>query len=201
VIAWTRDTSYAHFARLGVRFEDLWGPLAHVDRLAERSCMVSKSTRPHSPHVVGVARRMRMKQPTLQARRDPLSVPGSRTARRRHCTRPWTSRVWTLCASQRLTHEMTVPGPLFPLESGPDIARSRTLVGSQPSRGPSLMKLRQGRWAWGNIEEPARSRSGCAAIRVRWASRRQDGRRFSNAKPPSISTEVGEVAEISRYHL
>jgi len=25
VIAWTRDTSYAHFARLGVRFEDLWG--------------------------------------------------------------------------------------------------------------------------------------------------------------------------------
>ncbi len=52
---------------------------------------------------------------------------------------------------------MTVPGPLFPLESGPDIARSRTLVESQPSCGPSLMKLRQGRWAWGNIEEPARS--------------------------------------------
>ncbi len=44
------------------------GPLAHNDRLAERSCTVSKSTRPHHPHVVGVARRMRMKQPTLQAR-------------------------------------------------------------------------------------------------------------------------------------
>src|SRR5260221_1244738 len=161
-----------------------------------------KSTRAHHPHVVGFrqADEYEAADPA-GARRDPVSVPGSQTARRRHCTRPCTSRVWTLCASQRLTHEMTVPGPLFPLESRPDIARSRTLVESQPSCGPSLMKLRQGRWTWGNIEEPARSRSGCAAIQVRWASRRQDGCRFSNAKAPSISTEVGEVAEISRYHL
>lgn len=35
-ITWMRDTSPDHFARLGLRFEDLWGPLADADRPAER---------------------------------------------------------------------------------------------------------------------------------------------------------------------
>lgn len=61
-IAWMRDTSRDHFARLGLRFEDLWGRWPTLTDWQNVFCEVSKYTRLSHPHVLGVSGRTRIKQ-------------------------------------------------------------------------------------------------------------------------------------------
>lgn len=62
VIAWMRDTSPEHFARLGLRFEDLWGRWPTLIDWQNVFCETSKYTRLSHPHVLGQAGRTRIKQ-------------------------------------------------------------------------------------------------------------------------------------------
>jgi hypothetical protein len=68
VIAWMRDTSHEQFARLGVRFEDLWGRWPTLIDWQNVFCEVSKYTRLSHPHVQGVSGRTQIKQKFRQAR-------------------------------------------------------------------------------------------------------------------------------------
>lgn len=87
VIAWMRDTSHEHFARLGVEFEDLWGRWPTLVDWQNVFCEVSKYTRLSHPHVPGVAGRTRIKQqfrragPAIDYRFPPKwGLPPGRTA-------------------------------------------------------------------------------------------------------------------------
>ena len=62
VVAWMRDTSAGHFARLGLEFEDLWGRWPALVDWQNVFCEVSKYTRVSHPHVRGTAGRDRIKQ-------------------------------------------------------------------------------------------------------------------------------------------
>ncbi len=62
VIAWMRDSSHEHFARLGLRFDDLWGRWPTLIDWQNVFCEVSKYTRLSHPHIPGIAGRTRIKQ-------------------------------------------------------------------------------------------------------------------------------------------
>lgn len=62
VIAWMRDTSPEHFARLGLRFDDLRGRWPTLIDWQNVFCETSKYTRLSHPHVLGQAGRTRIKQ-------------------------------------------------------------------------------------------------------------------------------------------
>jgi hypothetical protein len=62
VIAWTRDTSRDHFARLGLDFTDLWGRWPTLIDWQNVFCEVSKYTRATLPHILGSSGRIRIKQ-------------------------------------------------------------------------------------------------------------------------------------------
>ena len=62
VIAWMRDTSQDHFARLGLDFADLWGRWPTLIDWQNVFCEVSKYTRATHPHIQGVTGRTRIKQ-------------------------------------------------------------------------------------------------------------------------------------------
>ncbi len=68
VIAWMNDTSHEHLARLGVRFEDLWGRWPTLIDWQNVFCEVSKYTRLSHPHVQGVSGRTKIKQKFRQSR-------------------------------------------------------------------------------------------------------------------------------------
>jgi len=71
VITWMRDTSREHFARLELRFEDLWGRWPTLIDWQNVFCEVSKYTRLSHPHVRGVAVRTRIKQ---EFRQTPAAI-------------------------------------------------------------------------------------------------------------------------------
>jgi len=71
VIAWMRDTSHEHFARLGLGFEDLWGRWPTLIDWQNVFCEVSKYTRLSHPHVPGIAGRTRIKQ---EFRQTPAAI-------------------------------------------------------------------------------------------------------------------------------
>ena len=76
VIAWMRDTSADHFARLGLDFADLWGRWPTLVDWQNVFCEVSKYTRATHPHVRGAAGRTRIKQEFRPgAGTDRLPVP------------------------------------------------------------------------------------------------------------------------------
>ena len=88
IIAWTRDTSRDHFARLGLNFTDLWGRWPTLIDWQNVFCEVSKYTRATHPHIRGASGRTRIKQQFRQARalidyRFPpkWGLPPERTAR------------------------------------------------------------------------------------------------------------------------
>lgn len=62
VISWMRDTSPEHFARLGLRFDSLWGRWPTLIDWQNVFCETSKYTRLSHPHVPGRAGRRRIKQ-------------------------------------------------------------------------------------------------------------------------------------------
>jgi hypothetical protein len=62
VIAWVRDTSRDHLARLGLDFADLWGRWPTLVDWQNVFCEVSKYTRATHPHIAGVSGRTRIKQ-------------------------------------------------------------------------------------------------------------------------------------------
>ena len=62
VIAWMRDTSADHFARLGLDFADLWGRWPTLVDWQNVFCEVSKYTRASHPHIRGALGRTRIKQ-------------------------------------------------------------------------------------------------------------------------------------------
>jgi hypothetical protein len=62
VVAWMRDTSGEHFARLGLAFDDLWGRWPTLIDWQNAFCEVSKYTRVSHPHVKGVVGLDRIKQ-------------------------------------------------------------------------------------------------------------------------------------------
>ncbi len=71
IIAWIRDTSGEHFARLGLAFEDLWGRWPTLIDWQNVFCEVSKYTRASHPHIKGAAGRSRIKQ---EFRQTPMPV-------------------------------------------------------------------------------------------------------------------------------
>lgn len=62
VIAWTRDTSREHLARLGLDFTDLWGRWPELIDFQNVYCEISKYTRVTHPDVRGTSGRTRIKQ-------------------------------------------------------------------------------------------------------------------------------------------
>jgi len=92
VVAWTRDTSAEHLARLGLEFSDLWGRWPTLVDWQNVFCETSKYTRISHPHVKGVAGRTRVKQEFRQGA-SPIDyrfppkwgLPGERTAVVREC--------------------------------------------------------------------------------------------------------------------
>jgi hypothetical protein len=88
IIAWMRDTSRDHFARLGLDFRDLWGRWPTLIDWQNVFCEVSKYTRASHPHIEGLHGRTRIKQ---QFRQTPSRIdyrfppkwglPPERTAR------------------------------------------------------------------------------------------------------------------------
>jgi hypothetical protein len=62
VIAWMNDTSHEHLARLGERFEDLWGRWPTLIDWQNVFCEVSKYTRLSHPHMPGLSGRTKIKQ-------------------------------------------------------------------------------------------------------------------------------------------
>jgi alpha-glutamyl/putrescinyl thymine pyrophosphorylase clade 1 len=62
IIAWMRDTSRDHFARLGLDFRDLWGRWPTLIDWQNVFCEVSKYTRATHPHLRGLHDRTRIKQ-------------------------------------------------------------------------------------------------------------------------------------------
>jgi hypothetical protein len=71
LITWMCDTSPEHFARLGLRFEDLWGRWPTLIDWQNVFCEVSKYTRMSHPHVPGVSGRTKIKQ---QFRQTPAAI-------------------------------------------------------------------------------------------------------------------------------
>ena len=67
IIAWMRDTSRDHFARLGLDFADLWGRWPTLIDWQNVFCEVSKYTRATHPHIRGASGRTRIKQEFRQA--------------------------------------------------------------------------------------------------------------------------------------
>jgi len=88
IIAWMRDTSRDHFARLGLEFCDLWGRWPTLIDWQNVFCEVAKYTRATHPHIQGLSGRTRIKQqfrPTpapIDYRFPPKwGLPPERTAR------------------------------------------------------------------------------------------------------------------------
>ncbi|HEU5160089.1 MAG TPA: nucleotide kinase domain-containing protein [Streptosporangiaceae bacterium] len=88
VIKWMSETSRAHFERLGLDFQDLWGRWPTLIDWQNVFCEVSKYTRISHPYVTGASGRFRIKQafrraPTPIDYRFPpkWGLPPERTAR------------------------------------------------------------------------------------------------------------------------
>ena len=71
IVAWMRDTSCDHFARLGLDFADLWGRWPTLIDWQNVFCEVSKYTRASHPHIRGTSGRTRIKQ---EFRQNPVPI-------------------------------------------------------------------------------------------------------------------------------
>ena len=120
IIAWMRDTSPDHFARLGLDFADLWGRWPTLIDWQNVFCEVSKYTRATHPHLRGASGRTRIKQEFRQDTRlidyrfpPKWGLPPGRTA-----------RLASRTAGPRATHKSSraptalrfLPRPRFPAE-------------------------------------------------------------------------------------